>query len=137
MRTPGAIPYRRIVVALCLALLAGSCAGRKRPVTSTDLRRYEERGIASYYGKKFHGRMTANGERFDMRELTAAHRTLPFGTVVRVTNLNNGREVRVRINDRGPWVKGRIIDLSRGAAKKLDMIRDGIVPVRIKVVGQS
>ena len=137
MRMPDAISYRRVVAALCLALLAGSCAGRKQPATSTDLQKHEERGIASYYGKKFHGRTTANGERFDMRELTAAHRTLPFGTVVRVTNLNNGLEVRVRINDRGPFVKGRIIDLSRGAAKKLDMIQDGIVPVRIKVVGRS
>ena len=102
-----------------------------------DLRRYEERGIASYYGKKFHGRRTASGERFNMHELTAAHRTLPFGTVVRVKNLNNGREVRVRINDRGPFKKGRIIDLSRAAAKKLNMIEAGVAPVRIKVVGRS
>jgi rare lipoprotein A len=137
MKMPSAILHRRLAAALCLALLAGSCAGRKQPADSKDLRGYEERGIASYYGKKFHGRTTANGERFDMHELTAAHRTLPFDTVVRVKNLNNGREVRVRINDRGPFKKGRIIDLSRGAAKKLDMIEAGIVPVRIKVVGRS
>ena len=76
---------------------------------------YEETGIASWYGRKFHGRKTANGERFDMNYLSAAHRTLPMPSIVRVTNLENGRKVVVRINDRGPYVDGRIIDLSKGA----------------------
>ena len=95
---------------------------------------YHERGIASWYGRKFHGRRTSNGEIYDMYAISAAHKTLPFGSVVLVRNMNNGRELKVRINDRGPFVRGRIIDLSYGAARKLDMIRDGIVPVRIRVV---
>lgn len=91
-------------------------------------------GIASYYGSKFHGRQTANGEIFDMYEMTAAHNTLPFGTKIRVTNLNNNRRVVVRINDRGPFVKGRILDLSYGAALRLGMIESGTAPVRIEVI---
>jgi rare lipoprotein A len=94
---------------------------------------YQE-GVASYYGRKFHGRKTANGERYDMYGVSAAHKTLPFGTVVLVRNMKNGRELKVRINDRGPFVKGRIIDLSYGAAKKLGMVQDGIVAVKIRVV---
>lgn len=89
-------------------------------------------GVASYYGKEFHGRKTANGERFDMNAMTAAHRSLPFGTVVRVTNLKNGRSVKVRINDRGPFVAGRDIDLSRAAAKAIDLLSVG--PVRIEIL---
>ena len=89
-------------------------------------------GIASYYADYFHGRLTANGERFDMHELTAAHKTLPFGSMVRVTNLSNGRNVIVRINDRGPFIKGRIIDLSLGAAKKIGLLKKGITQVRIE-----
>ncbi|MCC2676107.1 MAG: hypothetical protein K0R58_3054 [Ramlibacter sp.] len=82
-------------------------------------------GRASWYGQRFHGRRTASGERFDMNDLTAAHRTLPFGTLVRVRNTANGREVVVRINDRGPWIPGRIIDLSRAAAAALDLLQSG------------
>lgn len=89
-------------------------------------------GVASYYGKEFHGRKTANGERFDMNAMTAAHRTLPFGTVVRVTNVKNGKSVKVRINDRGPFVAGRDIDLSYAAAKAIDMLSVG--PVRIEII---
>lgn len=89
-------------------------------------------GIASYYGARFHGRTTANGERFDMNKMTAAHKTLPFGTKVRVTNRNNGRSVVVRINDRGPYVGNRTIDLSRGAAQKIGMINKGVVKVEIE-----
>lgn len=77
-------------------------------------------GIASWYGKKFHGRTTANGEKYDMYKLTAAHRKLPFNTLVTVTNLSNNKQVQVRINDRGPYIKGRIIDLSYGAKEKLE-----------------
>lgn len=91
-------------------------------------------GPASWYGGKFHGRRTANGERFDMNEMTAAHRSLPFGTRVRVTNERNGRSVVVRINDRGPFVDNRIIDLSRGAAAAVGMVRTGVAPVRVEVL---
>jgi rare lipoprotein A len=89
-------------------------------------------GMASYYGKEFHGRKTASGEIFDMHKLTAAHKTLPFGTRVRVTNLENGRSVTVRINDRGPFKKGRIIDLSFEAARQIGMA--GTAKVRLAVL---
>lgn len=92
------------------------------------------RGKASYYADKFHGRRTANGELFDMNELTAAHKTLPFGTVVEVTNLVNNRSVVVRINDRGPFVAGRIIDLSKKAAEVIDMINAGVVEVEVRIL---
>ena len=92
------------------------------------------RGMASWYGGHFHGRTTASGERFNKEDFTAAHRTLPFGTLVRVTNTLNGRSVTVRINDRGPFAKGRIIDLSEAAARKLAMLEKGVVRVRIKVL---
>lgn len=90
-----------------------------------------ETGEASWYGPDFHGRKTANGETYDMDGITAAHRTLPFNTKVLVENLDNGKTVEVRINDRGPFAKDRIIDLSRGAAKKVDMIGPGTARVRI------
>lgn len=90
--------------------------------------------MASWYGPGFQGNLTANGERYDMNGISAAHKTLPFGTVVRVTNLNNGRSIDVRINDRGPFIKNRVIDLSKGAAQKIDMIRDGVVPVRLQIL---
>jgi rare lipoprotein A len=90
------------------------------------------RGTASYYADDFHGRKTANGETFNMNELTAAHRFLPFGTSVKVTNMRNGKDVIVRINDRGPYIKGRIIDLSAGAAKKLGIMQSGIVKVKLE-----
>ena len=91
-------------------------------------------GKASYYGDRHHGQRTASGERFDQHALTAAHRSLPFGTRVRVTNLNNERSVVLRINDRGPFVRGRIIDVSRAAAVRLDMLRAGVVPVRVETL---
>lgn len=96
-----------------------------------------ETGIASWYGKKFHGRQTANGERYDMYGMTAAHKTLPFGTVVEVTNLTNGKKVEVRINDRGPFIRGRIIDLTYTAAKKIDMIGPGTAKVRVRVIRKA
>ena len=92
-----------------------------------------ERGRASWYGPRFHGRRTANGERFDMHAITAAHRTLPFGTMVRVRSLVNGREVDVRINDRGPYSHGRVIDLSYAAAAELGMLRLGVKNVVLLV----
>lgn len=89
-------------------------------------------GKASWYGSRFHGRKTASGEAFDQHDLTAAHRSLPFGTRVKVTNLKNGKSVVVRINDRGPYAKGRLIDLSQAAAKRLDMLRSGVAQVRVE-----
>lgn len=91
-------------------------------------------GMASFYGREFDGKPTSSGETYHANHLTAAHRTLAFGTIVRVTNLSNGKKVIVRINDRGPFVKGRIIDLSLAAAKRLDMIDAGVVKVRVEVV---
>ncbi len=109
----------------------------KQTTTFTD-RTYLAQGIrsgkASWYGPGFHGRYTANGEIFNQNALTAAHRSLPFGTKVRVTNVNNGRSVVVRINDRGPFAKGRVIDLSAAAAHNLGMIHHGVVPVRLEVL---
>lgn len=123
-----------VTALLAAALLGVGCGTKPQPRGPADLEHYRETGVASWYGKPYHGRKTASGERYDMREMTAAHRTLPFGAVVRVTNLENGRSVKVRITDRGPFVKGRIIDLSRAAAKKLDMIGSGTARVRISVV---
>ncbi len=89
-------------------------------------------GKASFYHDKFHGRQTANGEIYRKGKLTAAHKTLPFGTKVKVTNLQNGKKVKVRINDRGPFVGGRIIDLSKKAARRIDILNVGVSPVEIK-----
>lgn len=91
-------------------------------------------GIASYYGKKFHKKRTANGEIFNMYKVSAAHKSYPLGTKVRVTNLENGKSIKLAINDRGPFVKGRIIDLSYKAARKLDFVNQGTVKVRIDVI---
>jgi rare lipoprotein A len=96
--------------------------------------KFLQTGIASWYGREFHGKMTASGERFNMKELTAAHKSLPFGSVLVVKNLDNGRQVRVRVNDRGPYKKGRILDLSHAAAKKLDILADGEAMVGINVI---
>jgi len=93
-----------------------------------------ERGMATWYGERHQGGQTASGERFDMNAMTAAHKSLRMNTRVRVTNLKNGRQVVVRINDRGPYGRGRIIDLSRAAARSLDMIGDGVVPVTVEVL---
>jgi rare lipoprotein A len=98
---------------------------------------WSETGVASWYGIPYDGRHTSSGEIFDMHALTAAHRTLPFNTWLEVTNLQNGKRVEVRVNDRGPFVGGRIIDLSMGAAEKIDMVRAGVVKVRLKVIKPS
>ncbi|AQW86455.1 rare lipoprotein A [Campylobacter pinnipediorum subsp. caledonicus] len=94
-----------------------------------------QRGIASWYGPNFHGKKTSNGEIFNMYNLTAAHKTLPMNTIVKVTNLNNGKNITVRINDRGPFVSNRIIDLSKAAAEKISMISTGTAPVILDIVG--
>ena len=91
-------------------------------------------GLASYYGHKFHGRPTASGEIFDMNGISAAHRELPLGTVIRVTHLGNGRSLKLKVNDRGPFIDNRILDLSLGAAKRLDMIEEGVAKVKIEIL---
>ncbi|TBU78668.1 septal ring lytic transglycosylase RlpA family lipoprotein [Pseudomonas daroniae] len=120
---------RRLSVLLILFSLLAGCNGLPFGGVPGD---YRAEGKASYYGKAHHGNKTASGERFNQNDLTAAHRTLPFGTRVKVTNLNNNRSVVVRINDRGPFTRGRIIDVSHKAAEALDMIRSGVVSVRIE-----
>jgi rare lipoprotein A len=102
-----------------------------KPPATPAPKGYLGEGIASFYGPGLHGRPTANGERFNQNAMTAAHRKLSFGTCVRVVNLTNGRQVRVRVNDRGPYVEGRIIDVSRAAAVKLDMLEKGVARVRL------
>jgi len=106
-------------------------SAEQQPATPGE---YVEEGVASWYGFPFNGRRTSNGEIYDMNEFTAAHRTLPFGAVVRVTNLSNGRETEVRINDRGPFVANRVIDLSHAAAEALEMIGPGTAPVRLTLL---
>lgn len=152
---------KRSLLVLCLAglLLLSACGGHTTRAIETpqtrelagwqkpyevDGQRYQplrdhkgflERGIASWYGDKFHGRKTSNGEIYDMYALTAAHKTLPLGVDVRVTRLDNGRSVVVRVNDRGPFVAGRIIDLSYSAARQLDMTDVGTAPVQVQALG--
>ena len=120
------------ILVVVLAFLITAC-GSSRSGFDDDSGAFQ-RGTASWYGPNFNGNPTASGERFDMRKLTAAHRTLPFSTHVKVVNLNNKKSVTVRINDRGPFAKGRIIDLSKRAAEKIDMIGSGTAPVRLFIV---
>jgi len=117
----------RPLSALALFTLLAGCASH-----DIDPRGYDETGTASFYGARHHGKRTASGEAFDQHGLTAAHRSLPFGTKVLVTNLKNDRSVVVRINDRGPHTRGRLIDLSRAAAQRLDMLRSGTARVRVQ-----
>jgi len=88
----------------------------------------------SYYGKKFHGRKTANGERFDMYGISVAHKSLPFGTIIKFVNLSNGRKLKVRVNDRGPYIEGREFDISYGAAKKLGMVAEGVGRMKVTIL---
>ncbi|MBC9252167.1 hypothetical protein A9179_17990 [Pseudomonas alcaligenes] len=120
----------RIAFALFAALLLSACASQG----VVDPHGYRAEGQASWYGAKHQGRKTASGERFDQDALTAAHRELPFGTRVQVTNLSNNKRVIVRINDRGPTSRKRLIDLSQQAAKQLDMLRAGVAPVRVEAL---
>ena len=115
---------------LCSIFLLVSCHHKTIP-SKSSYQNCNQSGIASYYADKFNGMKTANGEIFDENKLTAAHKTLPFGTMVKVTNLVNGKSVIVRINDRGPFVAGRIIDLSKAAAKKINLIEAGVVKVTV------
>ena len=109
-------------------------SGKHRTTRSVSTSGAYQIGEASYYADKFHGRKTANGEIFNMHAMTAAHRKLAFDTKLRVTNLANGMSVVVRINDRGPFVKGRIIDLSYGAAKKIGLVQSGVAKVKLEIV---
>ncbi len=118
-------------VFVVLTLLFSSCARISYPPPDNV-----QTGVASWYGPGFHGKTTSNKEIYDMHDMTAAHRSLPFGTHVMVTNLDNGMSVLVRINDRGPFVKDRIIDLSYAAAKAVDMIDPGTAPVRLEILAQ-
>lgn len=130
-----AVTLRPPIVAFTLVLACGPMLGCSLTRPRGDAVVGTQTGEASYYGDGFHGRKTASGERFNMHDLTAAHRKLAMGTRVRVTNLANGRQVVVRINDRGPYHGGRVIDVSYAAARKLDMLSDGVVPVKVEVLG--
>jgi len=119
---------------LVACLLLSACSALPKGDLPLDLG-IKDRGVASWYGKEFHGKLAANGEVFDMTAYTAAHRKLPLGSLVRVVNLANGKSVQVRINDRGPYVSGRMLDLSQAAARELGMLEAGTSPVQIEVIG--
>ena len=119
---------------LLLLILGSGCASHRPSSVARPQPGSEQIGTASYYAREFQGRKTASGERYDMNRLTAAHRTYPFGTTLRVTHLGNGKNVVVRINDRGPFARGRVIDLSLAAARRLDMVRSGTAQVRIEAI---
>lgn len=116
-------------------MLLGACSWVPKGDARFDVG-IKDRGVASWYGEQFHGRQAANGEIFNMEALTAAHRTMPLGSVVRVVNLSNGRHIHVRITDRGPYVNGRILDLSHAAAVQLGMEHGGLTYVQVEIVGQ-
>jgi rare lipoprotein A len=120
---------------LSLGMLLSACSWIPKGASQLDVG-IEDRGVASWYGESFHGKQAANGKLFDMEALTAAHRTLPLGSMVRVVNLANGKYLHVRITDRGPYVNNRILDLSRGAAARLGMMEEGLSHVRIQLVGE-
>ncbi len=138
----GLMPLRHsLVFLLAVSVLFASGCSRKKihassPTTlvTPELAGEEKIGYASWYGHPYHGRRTSNGETYDMNTMTAAHRTLPFDTVVHVSNLDNGKEVTVRINDRGPFVKDRIIDLSQAAARQIGMVGPGTAKVSLEVL---
>ena len=116
-------------------LVASGCASKTtRPTTAATAPGTRIVGFASWYGERHQGHKTASGEIYDVNKLTAAHRTLPFGTRLRVTNVENGRSVVVRVNDRGPWVNDRVLDVSQIAAKTLGMVGDGVIKVEIVVL---
>jgi rare lipoprotein A len=164
-RAVSVFPARLAVVIACALIISAGCAHRtstaRPPVQAPPVQsvpgaevpsppsgappaverqpaipgQYVEEGVASWYGDPFNGRRTSNGEVYDMHQFTAAHRTLPFGAIVRVTNLRNGKQTEVRITDRGPFVANRVIDLSLSAARAIDMIGTGTAPVRLEILG--
>jgi rare lipoprotein A len=119
---------------LAFILCLQGCAGHTRYKHNPEPASYKETGIASYYAKKFQNRKTASGEPLNNKSMTAAHKTLPFGTKVLVKNFNNGKSVQVRINDRGPFVKGRIIDLTRAAFSQIASLDQGLAKVEISII---
>jgi rare lipoprotein A len=123
-----------VAVAFAAALLAVPAPETNVPSQAAEAPIWTQNGKVSWYGPGFHGRRTANGEIFDTNEMTMAHRSLAFGSRVRVTNLDNGRSIVVRVNDRGPYVGGRIADLSHAAASRLGFIEDGVVHARIELI---
>lgn len=124
------------LVLLASVLLASACAGNPGPPPMRSVEAgWRQEGEASWYGPGFDGKRTASGEVYDMDALTAAHQELPFGSRVRVLNLDTGREIQVRINDRGPFARGRVIDLSRAAAREIGMLASGTARVRLEVLG--
>jgi rare lipoprotein A len=127
---------RRIIIVFLALSITSGCALHRRGLISPQVKKVEI-GWASWYGKDFHGRRTASGAVYDMYQLTAAHKTLPLGTTAMVTHLDNGKSVLVTINDRGPFVKGRIIDLSYAAAQALGMVEEGVAKVRVDVVDKK
>lgn len=122
---------RLLIAPMLLALVSGCMDSPEADATESSL---TQQGKASYYARSLHGEETASGETFNQNELVAAHKTLPFDTRVQVTNLDNGKQVTVRINDRGPYKPGRIIDLSRVAANRIDLLEDGVAPVKIETL---
>lgn len=122
-------PVTRVLTLAALVFLLTGCAATRGSIVDT--------GVASWYGPGFHGQLTANGETYDQNAMTAAHRTLPFNTVVRVINMDNGKSVTVRINDRGPYVNNRVIDLSYAAAREIGMVDSGLARVRIQLVSSE
>jgi peptidoglycan lytic transglycosylase len=130
MESPSANTWARAAVTAAAIAAAASCATTQRAPGHPA----PEVGMASYYGQAHQGKRTASGERFDRHALTAAHRTLPFGSRVKVTNLGNGRSVVVRINDRGPFIENRVIDLSEAAARELRFLGSGTTRVRLEVL---
>ncbi len=128
------LPLIKVTVYLCITLGLLSCGSIVQFRSDPELIGYAISGKASFYAMKYLFRKTASGERFNHFSLTAAHKTLPFGTKVKVTNVKNGKSVTVKINDRGPFVKGRVIDLTRSAFKKIGNIESGILDVTIKVI---
>jgi rare lipoprotein A len=124
-----------VTLALLPVLLTAACTGNRRPAPPSGPVGGVERGTASWYGPGFNGHRTANGERYNMRELTAAHPSLPFGSLVEVRNLENGHAVVVRINDRGPYARGRVIDLSYAAAREVGVFGPGTAAVELRVMG--
>ena len=130
----GAVSMAALLALALLSACAGPSASRPKAGEAYP-QGYSQRGVASWYGPGFHGKTTANGERYDMHKFTAAHRTLPMGSLVEVRSLTTGRRVKVRINDRGPFVRGRIIDLSYKAARALGMTVNGTDEVQIHLLG--
>lgn len=124
-----------LITVAITGMLLGACSWVPKGDAQFDVG-IKDRGVASWYGEQFHGRQAANGEIFDMEALTAAHRTMPLGSIVRVVNLANGKHVHLRITDRGPYVSGRILDVSHAAAVRLGMEDNGITHIQVEIVGQ-